>query len=342
MSDCPICRSSAQPWLTVPCDWMRPHLPHTYQLKRCDACGYGFLWPRPTPEECRNFYDMQDYYTHRPSRDEEPHPSLPARIRKHLAWRLDHSQRMSVDYFRPRLPNAATRVCDIGCGNGDLAAQLRDLGHEVTGVEIDPAARHVAESRGLCVFAGTAEQMPAELFDEPFDVVIMSHVLEHCIDPRAALRNARRVMHDRGLLFCEVPNNACLAARCLGLAWAYLDVPRHLNFFTPQSLAAMARQCGFDVRAVEYTGCNRQFFDERLRSEQHLHDIFRRAGANGQLPSRPSAFSAWMMLARLALADEPQRYDSVRIIASPVVGAGASTQQTVETSAPRVVAMAMS
>lgn len=39
-------------------------------------------------------------------------------------------------------------------------------------------------------------------------------------------------------------------ARRLGQYSAYVDAPRHLYFFTPETLRAMLRQCGFRVQVL--------------------------------------------------------------------------------------------
>ena len=48
-------------------------------------------------------------------------------------------------------------------------------------------AREKALANGLTVFEGTAESPPEELKERHFDLIIMSHVLEHCTDPMAAI-----------------------------------------------------------------------------------------------------------------------------------------------------------
>jgi SAM-dependent methyltransferase len=89
------------------------------------------------------------------------------------------------DFFVQRVA-PGERVLDIGCGNGTLAADLaRRCGATVTGVDQDRAAIRSARSRhtgpGLTFVEADARALP----NGPFDVVILSNVLEH-LERRAA------------------------------------------------------------------------------------------------------------------------------------------------------------
>jgi SAM-dependent methyltransferase len=154
---------------------------------------------------------------------------------------------------------------------------LAALGHSVVGVEPDPAAAAVARRAGHHVYDGTAESLPPELSAESFDVVIFMHVLEHCIDPFGAIRNAVGVLRNDGLVVAEVPNNGCEGARRFGVMWHWLDTPRHLNFFTAQSLADLFRSAGLGVQDVSFRGFCRQFSSSWKNAQG---EIATRLGAN--------------------------------------------------------------
>lgn len=85
------------------------------------------------------------------------------------------------DFFIARVA-AGERVLDIGCGNGALAADLAHRGASVTGVDHDRAA--IAEARVRHAATGTRflESDASRLPEGPFDVVILSNVLEHMDD----------------------------------------------------------------------------------------------------------------------------------------------------------------
>ena len=64
---------------------------------------------------------------------------------------------------------AATRVLDVGCGDGDLIAALRDKGVDARGLEIDAANVTAAIARGQSVVQGDANHDLADYPDDAFD-----------------------------------------------------------------------------------------------------------------------------------------------------------------------------
>src|SRR5665213_978600 len=89
-----------------------------------------------------------------------------------------------------------------------------------------------------------------------------------------------------------------------GPAWRWLDVPRHVNFFTGASLQKLLESAGFDSQLTAYEGYGRQFSDAWLKEE-------RRIGA--ELGSSPG--NSWVLLARTMLASDQHKYDTVRVVA---------------------------
>ncbi len=63
-----------------------------------------------------------------------------------------------------------SRILDVGCGDGQLMAALRDHKHvDARGLEIDPVNVATAVSRGLSVVQGNADTDLADYPDGSFD-----------------------------------------------------------------------------------------------------------------------------------------------------------------------------
>jgi 2-polyprenyl-3-methyl-5-hydroxy-6-metoxy-1,4-benzoquinol methylase len=142
-------------------------------------------------------------------------------------------------------------LLDVGCGDGSFMTRMRSLGWAVTGLDSDPAAVQAARSRGLSVQQGTLDRV--EFPEESFDVVTMSHVIEHIPDPTAALTKCGRVLRPGGRLVAVTPNAASLGLRFFGRYWGGLDPPRHLILFTPRALLRCAGRSGIEPTEIRTT-----------------------------------------------------------------------------------------
>ena len=313
---CLICGSGMRDWLKVPADWRRIHASELYQLSWCERCQFGQLAPRPNQEMIAKFYHIEDYYTHSADgQGQATSTNLLARLRKHLAWRVDRGLHLTAEWFTAYMGKQSLRVCELGCGSGALLEKLSSLGHDVVGVEPDPAARRVAVERGLRVLEGTAESM-LPFATEAFDVVIMSHVLEHCRDPIQAVRNASSLLIQGGMLVIETPNNAAIGLQKAGVTWYWLDVPRHLNFFTTRSLRLICESQGLKSQDIEFCGYTRQFSEDWIDAEQKIREQFKSVIPKcDQLPKPNSHWQAWVLLLDTIFARPEAKYDSVRLVA---------------------------
>jgi len=302
MARCFLCGTQMTPRFETR-DHARPHESTTYSLAWCSDCAYGTLAGAFTPNEVASFYPA-DYYTHAAEdAAAEGAGNWIDRLRVHLAWRTDKS----INFVPGEVPRSkmVPTLCDVGCGSGLAMSEFKRAGYEVAGIDPDAAALALAAKVGE-VFEGTAEALPEALAERRFDAVVLSHSLEHCIDPARALGNVKRLVARGGTAIIEVPNNAAVGFEMYGPGWFFADIPRHLQFFTERSLRKSLGQAGMRVTRVIYTGYTRQFMPAWLRNESRIrHDIGMKGGGG-----------AWRLLARTAFARAEEKYDSIRVHAT--------------------------
>ncbi|QQE11762.1 class I SAM-dependent methyltransferase [Planctomycetota bacterium] len=312
---CPISGGKMRKWLEVPGDFRRKDDESVYELFWCEESGLGQLLPRPNEEEITSFYQLDAYYTHQ---DYDPYKrglSFDEKVCAHIAWRFDRSKELNATRFRELKGAGIKSCCDVGCGGGGSLIRMRDGGiEELVGIDPDPDARESVKENGFEVYSGTAEELPAEIEGRRFDMVLMTHVLEHTVDPVAALKSLQSLVSDDGLLVIEVPNHDNYGLKMWREAWPWLDVPRHLNFFTKKSLVELCGITGWEIVSVEYRGYCRQFQQNWLGYEEEIiehQERFgkRKSGTFGLKVRR------WWRLLRTMFNDDKRKYDSVRIIA---------------------------
>jgi methionine biosynthesis protein MetW len=164
-------------------------------------------------------------------------------------------------------------LLDIACGRGTLLRGLRERypACELYGIELSLESVAQANAEGLHVLAADVEKgLP--LPDEAVDTVIFGEIIEHLIDPDAALLHISRVLRKGGKLIVTTPNLASWMNRILllvGLQPLFTETSLHaklgrrfrslgqwsstqghLKVFTRGALEEMLQANGFTVEKV--------------------------------------------------------------------------------------------
>jgi len=255
-SACPACL--AQDWTTCYAGLTdRLHGARgTFSVEACDACG--LLRLSPVPPDLSALYPS-DYYAYAdiavPSSWKDSvrralwsmRFHVPTVVRNPLdAWLGLHGISVELLAHSPRHDAA---ILDVGCGAGSFVAQGARLGLRARGVDIDDNAIARARAAGLDCHTATAAEVAAE--GGVFDIVRLSHVLEHLPDPAGTLAALKGILAPGGRLLLALPNTGGLLAELYGSDWFQLDVPRHLWGFSTRSVTTLLERCGFHVMSVQ-------------------------------------------------------------------------------------------
>jgi len=102
--------------------------------------------------------------------------------------------------------NKDMRILDIGCRDGAFLTLLREKTEawKLYGVEINETASMLAGDRGIKVYNIDAHDMTS-LESNYFDLVCLTHFLEHTHNPKKILNDVVRILKPKGLIFIEVP-----------------------------------------------------------------------------------------------------------------------------------------
>jgi SAM-dependent methyltransferase len=225
---CPICGSPAKAYChkrAVERDW---------EVAKCVSCGHGFVVNRPDLSLLKDLYAAQ------------------------AAVAPGHTHESSVEYFdsRPdsardivRLTHLRGRSLDVGSGDGTISYHLKKHGFRPLMIDVSEWARRQAS----CVPGGSYRMAAFEDLDDPgpFDVIVMSQVLEHALEPVQWLNKASRLLAPGGVLAVGVPNFGGVY-RVLGDRDPFIAPPFHLNYFTPDSIRIAFERAGLQARRISY------------------------------------------------------------------------------------------
>jgi SAM-dependent methyltransferase len=220
--------------------------PGTYPLVRCAKCQMEYVSPRPTGSALGRHYPA-DYFGYSLHEDAPRfmQPFLRAAARGISIRRLRY-----VEAVMGRVAHDAS-LLDVGCGvNRLLQCISEERGCVGTGLDFKPEiVEYVRERLQMPIIQGSLGSV--DLPAATYDLVLMMEYLEHELDPRRILMEARRVTKEGGYLALELPHIQTWAGRTFGRFWWNLDIPRHLMFFTPDTLARMLDECGYELVKIE-------------------------------------------------------------------------------------------
>jgi len=241
--------------------------PGQWALWRCEACGCGYLDPRPTAATIGLAY--AEYYTH--EAPDDVFLSSATRIGRRLpALRNAYlNARFPALGLKPTLPLGGgwlklfpetrdlaerdvrhlpaptenARLMDIGCGSGAFVKRARAMGYQAEGLEFDENAVNSARQAGLPVRYGALPDTGLEA--ETYQVVTLSQVIEHVHDPKACFAEIHRLLVAGGTFWLATPNMNASGHQEFGPDWRGLEPPRHLVLFSAEGLERALTRAGF-------------------------------------------------------------------------------------------------
>jgi SAM-dependent methyltransferase len=141
------------------------------------------------------------------------------------------------------VPDRQARIGDLGCANGGLLGELKTLGFSnLVGVDPSPACvKNTTAIHGIPAFVGSIRQLPAIL--GKFDLVMLSHVLEHVADLQSTVDSLTALLNDDGILYVEVPD-ASRYDQFLVAPFQDFNT-EHINHFSLSSLRNLFERHGY-------------------------------------------------------------------------------------------------
>jgi len=237
-----------------------------YTICECTRCGLVYVGESVTDELLGELYGAE-YYQGRDGTGFVDYGAQERKYRARFAGRLDR--------MAPHLPPPG-RVLDVGCALGWFLAEAAQRGWRAEGLELsDYCARFVKERFDLPVRAATLPD--AGYDDATFDFVTLWDTVEHLIDPRTTLEHAHRVLAPGGRVALSTGNIRSVRSRIQGRRWALIRPPKHLYYFSPETLGLLVESCGFEVVQVwqELPGrIPRPLRRALTRLTDHAGDIF--------------------------------------------------------------------
>jgi SAM-dependent methyltransferase len=120
-------------------------------------------------------------------------------------WDLERLS-STASWISEQIPHRGLRVLDAGCATGTLIGIMQELGFSnLVGLEPSPLAVATTKKHyDVEAFVGSFCSPPTEIGE--FDLIVLSHVLEHVVDVKAAADGLTSMLRPDGLVYIEVPD----------------------------------------------------------------------------------------------------------------------------------------
>ena len=258
-----------------------------FSVVQCKKCGLIFTNPRPDKTEMMEFYPSSTPYYVYNNASADSGKNVPDISRQLLHYfrgyfpekdtksiyrlllypayllKKQKLDREAIPYYRKY-----GKLLEIGCSYGKFLSEMKELGWEVSGIELSPHA----VTTGKTVFNLDLMQNDIDKVDltpNSYDVIIMKMFLEHVYSPRTVLKKAAQWLKPGGQLIMVVPDISGFEARLFGNFFYSLHLPNHLYHFSPETVRDYLQKNGFKISRIAHHSTDRDFIKS---IENALHE----------------------------------------------------------------------
>lgn len=210
---------------------------NTYLIAKCETCGLVYVDAVPDAEALSAIYSQSFFGLSSKFKGGESSPTIQnakKRINRVLAL-----SGIGCDSW-----------LDVGCATGEFVYEAQRHVKNVLGVELSEFASKQAQVQyGVAVL--NSDFIKANLESEHYDVITAWDFIEHVEDPASTLEKMHRLLKPGGALVLSTGDVDSNSAKLAGKYWHLMIPPKHLYFFSKNTIRKYLEQAGFqDVRIV--------------------------------------------------------------------------------------------
>lgn len=215
--------------------------------------SYGFLEASTPP----SLDELQDYYAKRYYQNESGNyrKSYSEQELAYIQLKIEQKAHLAS---KLRGHNETGSFLDVGCGEGFALAYFDSIGWHVAGIDFSVGGLETMNSHMLSnVEIGDTYTVLNKYIasGKQYDLVWLSNVLEHVLDPVELLISLQKIVVSNGLLIVTVPNDGSKYQEFLlkngNVATRFwIALPDHLSYFTYESLINTAEATGWLCRDI--------------------------------------------------------------------------------------------
>ena len=211
---------------------------HEYQIGRCGNCDLEQTTPLPSQGELNTLYEQ--FYNFSGERNTR-YTQLRATFINSFLYRIWLAIDGDISFHSA---SGTGNLLDVGCNEGRGLEFYKNHGYSAEGLELNGKAAEVARSKGFVVHGSTLEGFSTE---KKYDVVVLSNVLEHSLNPAEMLSAIYGLLNPNGQVWISCPNSQSWLRSAFGRFWINWHVPFHVVHFSPVTLRGLLAISQFEV-----------------------------------------------------------------------------------------------
>lgn len=195
----------------------------TQETVVCRNCGLIQSNPRMTEKEYKEFYESDVYRL----------ICSPSDIEEYIKNKYNDPDSYSNDSkniferigkFKP--VDSSSNILEFGACGGYNLKSFNESGARVTGIDYSKKSVEAGKKYSVNMIQGGLEKIEGQ-----YDVILLCHVLEHLLNPIAALKTIKEHLSKDGLLYISVPNMMNFGMGQIVNAHTYYFIPDNFEYY---------------------------------------------------------------------------------------------------------------
>src|SRR6202158_1304275 len=261
-SSCPVCGNSrARTIGQLKKNFVLSLSKAEWDFVQCKHCELLYISPEPSAADLRAIYVDSGQF-------DDPVYTDPARVALIIEY-LNGCFRGVVERSGHRA-NEAVAVLEVGAGLAWMCRAAKAVNPDnATGAQgISPETVHKCPWVDFYILGDILDTR----IDQrgPYDVISLTHVIEHLVDPVAVIRRCKSLLRQHGVIFITAPHrpigwrdNASDIA--LWEKYSYNHVPAHIQYFSKKRMRTLSEKAGCTLDYWTHNHEQGQAFEAWLR-----------------------------------------------------------------------------
>ena len=218
------------------------------KVYQCCNCGLYFI-DLPTDEEIYALYKN------------EYHNNIKNKLFETAKSKMRYARSLSqFNFIKKYIDFHNKKVCEIGAFDGLLLNIFKKNGCDVYGYELNDNARLYAKNKyDIDLKPNFLES------EEKYDIIMLSHVIEHFKNPFDVLIKIKNMLKDNGYLYIEVPNSPNKNQCSYDILMRYLST-EHIVNFNIENLKMFVKKADLNIIECQYSNYSVSRYNTNLRA----------------------------------------------------------------------------